>query len=151
MQFSLVSIVIKHICATCGMLCELVTNIKRKGKEHTMEGEWELLSLQMLVQTERKRKKKGFNKIIKFINFYMIFILKKIQISDKFNNLRTPFFNKGFLVLSGGRMGDSNQWPPHHEIGPSLKDHLILKYAMYRKGRQRAYIMEAEGRSTCLV
>ena len=41
---------------TCRMLCELVTNIKRKGKEHTMEGEWELLSLYMLVQTERKRK-----------------------------------------------------------------------------------------------
>ena len=61
------------------MICELVTNIKRKGKEHTMEGEWELLSLYMLVQTERKIKKKGFNKIIKFINFYMVFILKKFK------------------------------------------------------------------------
>ena len=61
------------------MLCELVTDIKRKGKEHTMEGEWQLLSLYMLVQTERKIKKKGFNKIIKFINFYMVFILKKFK------------------------------------------------------------------------
>ena len=45
------------------MLCELVTDIKRKGKEHTMEGEWQLLSLYMLVQTEIKRKKKGFTEL----------------------------------------------------------------------------------------
>ena len=54
------------------MLCELVTNIKRKGKEHTMEGEWELLSLYMLVQTERKRKNNILTELLNLYEFGLL-------------------------------------------------------------------------------